>query len=202
MTEEQKARSAASKLAANEVLHNYAVLCLSDMTEMEAFRSMAASVGWKLDPSEPGPGYSLLNVMLLAAQRRPIVHCGGFEYWLSQGRVVAKGATSLATFRRVGSKNTSEEDGKQQPAEDGVQAVEKRKPRYYVKRGTFDVTQTVPREECSHCGTAPADPDDRTTECPPTCEVFALRPGIKPPLDLVTALMTDQLKDDEEGEGE
>ncbi|GAB2918047.1 hypothetical protein ACFMQL_20145 [Nonomuraea fastidiosa] len=189
-TEAQKARSAASKAVANEALHAYAVTCLSDPAEMEYFREMAASVGWKADPAEPGPGYSLLNVMLLAAQRRPIVHCGGYEYWLTQGSVVARGEKALATFRALKRAGDVEEIA------DDEQAPGKRRPRYFVKRGTFDVTQTAPREKCPHCGTAPTGCDDTTTRCPDTCAVFALRPGLKPPLALVNALMADQLMDD------
>ncbi len=71
-----------------------------------------------------------------------------------------------------------------------------------MKKGTFDVSQTVPRERCPHCGTAPAGPDDRTTQCPPTCAVFATRPGVKPPVELVVALMTSLLPDEDEADGE
>ncbi|MFB4273410.1 hypothetical protein [Nonomuraea sp. GTA35] len=75
-------------------------------------------------------------------------------------------------------------------------------PRYYVRRGTFDVSQTVPRERCPHCGTSPASEDDRTTQCPPDCAVFAPRPGSKPPRVIVVELLQAQLLDADEAEGE
>ncbi|MFD0659687.1 hypothetical protein [Thermocatellispora tengchongensis] len=72
-----------------------------------------------------------------------------------------------------------------------------------MKKGTFDVSQTVPRERCPHCGTAPAGPEDRTTQCPPTCAVFAPRPGSKPPRALAVELMQAQLQDaEDEGEAD
>ncbi|MGI5281740.1 hypothetical protein ACQEVF_59365 [Nonomuraea polychroma] len=203
VTDEMKAQSNASKAAANDALHNYAVLCLSDPAELEHFRSIAASVGWKYDPASDDPGYSLLNVALLAAQRRPLVHCGGFDYWLEQGRCVAEGEKALGTFRHIGRKKTEEERAEEKKlAEEGWQSS-KRGPRYYVKRGTFDVAQTRPAVKCPHCGTTPTGEDDRTTQCPPTCAVFAPRPGGKPPRELVLELMQAQLIDadaDEDGE--
>ncbi|WP_433426210.1 hypothetical protein ACQP1V_42985 (plasmid) [Microtetraspora malaysiensis] len=201
VTQAMKDRSAASRAAANEALHNYAVLCLSDPAELEQLRSIAASIGWKYDPASTDPGYSLQNVALLAAQRRPLVHCGGFDYWLEQGRVVAEGENALGTFRHIGRKKSEEERAEEKKlAEEGWQST-KRGPRYYVKRGTFDVSQTVPREPCRHCGTAPTSPEDRTTQCPPTCAVFVPRPGSKPPRELVVELMQAQLKDADEDEG-
>ncbi|GAA2830504.1 hypothetical protein GCM10020220_019310 [Nonomuraea rubra] len=102
VTQAIKDRSAASRTAAREALHAYAVLCLNDPAELERFRDIAASIGWKLDPASDEPGYSLQNALLLAAQRRPLTHCGGFDYWLSQGRAVAEGEKSLGTFRHIG----------------------------------------------------------------------------------------------------
>ncbi|MFD8529488.1 hypothetical protein ACFV0L_18910 [Streptosporangium canum] len=202
VTQAMKDRAAASRAAANEALHAYAVLCLSDPAELEAFRSIAASVGWKEDPASAEPGYSLLNVALLAAQRRRLVHCGGFDHWLEQGRCVAEGAKSLGTFRHIGRKKTEEQKAKEKKlADEGWQST-KRGPRYYVKLGTFDVSQTVPKVRCPHCGTTPTSPEDRTTQCPSTCTVFTLRPGVKPPVELVLGLMQAQLKDDDEADDE
>ncbi|MFD0659686.1 hypothetical protein [Thermocatellispora tengchongensis] len=96
VTQAMKDRDTASRTAANETLHAYAVACLSDPAELEQFRSIAASIGWKYDPASDDPGYSLQNVALLAAQRRPLTHCGGFDYWLAQGRIVAEGERSSA----------------------------------------------------------------------------------------------------------
>ncbi|MEV0379725.1 hypothetical protein [Nonomuraea sp. NPDC050643] len=201
VTQAMKDRSAASRAAAREALHTYAVLCLNDPAELERFRSIAASIGWKLDPASDEPGYSLQNALLLAAQRRPLTHCGGFDYWISQGRCVAEGETSLGTFRHIGRKKSDEEKTKEKTlAEEGWQSS-KRGPRYYVKKGTFDVAQTSPRERCPHCGTAPADEEDRTTRCPPDCAVFAPRPGGKPPRVIVVELLQAQLLDTDEDEG-
>ncbi|MFB4284799.1 hypothetical protein ACBJ59_56695 [Nonomuraea sp. MTCD27] len=201
VTQAQKDRSAANRTAAREALHAYAVLCLNDPAELEQFRASAASIGWKLDPASDEAGYSLQNALLLAAQRRPLTHCGGFDYWLSQGRVVAEGETSLGTFRHIGRKKTDEEKTKEKAlAEDGWQSTG-RKARYYVKKGTFDVSQTVPREQCPHCGTAPTGEDDRTTQCPPVCAVLAPRPGSKPPRVIVVELLQAQLLDGDEAEG-
>lgn len=202
VTPAMKARDAANRAAANEALRSYAALCLADPAEVEQLRAIAASVGWKTDPSSDEPGYSLLNVVLLAAQRRPLVHCAGFNEWLEQGRCVAEGEKSLATFRHLGRKKTDEE--KKQEEEDGWQTVEKRRgPKYYVKRGTFDVTQTIPLVKCPHCGTVRTGPEDRTTRCPADCAVFTPRPGVRPPLELVLALLQDLLGDDEdEGDSE
>ncbi|NRQ31224.1 hypothetical protein HII36_05155 [Nonomuraea sp. NN258] len=201
VTQAQKDRSAANRTAAREVLHAYAVLCLSDPAELEQFRSIAASLGWKYDPASDDPGYSLQNVALLAAQRRPLTWCGGFDYWLSVGRCVVAGETSLGTWRHIGGKKTDEERAKEKElAEEGWQSTGRR-PRYYVKRGTFDVAQTRPAAACPHCGTTPTGEDDRTTQCPPTCAVFALRPGSKPPRDLVIEVMQAQLLDGDEAEG-
>lgn len=204
VTQAMKDRDTASRAAANEALHNYAVLCLSDPVELELFRSIAASIGWKYDPASDDPGYSLQNVALLAAQRRPLVHCGGFNYWLGQGRAVAEGATSLGTFRRIGRKKQTEEEKQREEelAAEGWQSTKPRRPKYYVKKGTFDVTQTVPREQCPHCGTAPTGPEDRTTQCPPTCAVFAPRPGAKPPLALAIEVLQEQIKDEGEDDGD
>ncbi|MFD0478096.1 hypothetical protein ACFQ0B_65415 [Nonomuraea thailandensis] len=70
-----------------------------------------------------------------------------------------------------------------------------------MKKGTFDVAQTVPRARCPYCGTAPAGEDDRTTQCPPDCAVFAPRAGSKPPRVIVVELMQAQLlESDEDGE--
>ncbi|MFD0478097.1 hypothetical protein ACFQ0B_65420 [Nonomuraea thailandensis] len=71
VTQAQKDRSAASRTGAREALHAYAVLCLTNPAELEHFRDIAASIGWKLDPASDEPGYSLQNALLLAAQRRP-----------------------------------------------------------------------------------------------------------------------------------
>ncbi|WP_433355480.1 ArdC-like ssDNA-binding domain-containing protein [Microtetraspora malaysiensis] len=202
VTEKMQAQDKASKAEANEALHTYAVLCLSDPAELEQFRSLAASVGWKDDPASDQPGYSLLNVMLLAARRRPLTWCGGFESWLEHGRCVAEGEKSLATFRHIGRKKSDEERAEEKKLADEGWQTTKRGPRYYVKRGTFDVTQTVPRKRCPHCGTAPTSPEDRTTKCPSTCAVLAARPGVRPPRELVLALMQDQLKESDEDEGE
>ncbi|UBU16600.1 hypothetical protein [Nonomuraea gerenzanensis] len=202
VTQAMKDRSAASRTAAREALHAYAVLCLNDPAELEQFRSIAASIGWKLDPASDDPGYSLQNALLLAAQRRPLTHCGGFDYWISQGRCVAEGEKSLDTFRHIGRKKTDEEKAREKElADDGWQSS-KRGPRYYVKKGTFDVAQTVPRERCPHCGTAPAGEDDRTTQCPPDCAVFVPRPVSKPPRVIVVELLQAQLLDGDEAEGE
>ncbi|MEU1880902.1 ArdC-like ssDNA-binding domain-containing protein [Streptosporangium sp. NPDC020072] len=196
-----KDRDTASRTAATEALHAYAVLCLSDPAELEQFRDIAASVGWKYDPASDDPGYSLQNVALLAAQRRPLTWCGGFDYWLTQGRCVAKGEKSLGTWRHIGRKKTDEEQAEEKKlTEEGWQST-KRGPRYYVKRGTFDIAQTVPGERCPHCGTTPTGPDDHTTQCPSDCVVFAPRPGGKPPRELVIELMQSQLKDTDEDEG-
>lgn len=203
VTQAKKDRDTASRAAAREVLHAYAVACLANPAALEQFRSIAASIGWKYDPASDDPGYSLQNVALLAAQRRPMTHCGGFNYWLEQGRCVAEGEKSLFTFRHIGRKKTEEERAKEKKlAEEGWQSS-KRGPSYYVKRGTFDVAQTRPVVTCPHCGTTPAGEDDRTTQCPPTCAVFAPQPGGKPPRELVLELMQAQLIDadaDEDGE--
>ncbi|WP_214317118.1 hypothetical protein [Nonomuraea sediminis] len=201
VTDEMKAQSQASRAAANDALHNYAVLCLSDPAELEEFRSIAASIGWKFDPASDDGGYSLQNAALLAAQRRPLVHCGGFDYWLEQGRCVAEGEKALGTFRHIGRKQTEEQKAEEKKlAEEGWQSS-KRGPRYYVKRGTWDVTQTRPIVKCPRCGTTPTGPEDRTTLCPPDCAVFAPRPGGKPPRELVLELMQAQLKDADEEHG-
>ncbi|MFI6497105.1 hypothetical protein [Nonomuraea typhae] len=200
VTPAMKDRSAASRTAAREALHAYAVLCLNDPAELEQFRDIAASLGWKLDPASADPGYSLQNALLLAAQRRPLTYCGGFNFWISQGRCVAEGQTSLVTFRRIGRKKSDEEKVREKElAEEGWQSS-KRGPRYYVKKGTYDVAQTVPRERCPHCSTAPAGEDDRTTQCPPDCAVFAPRPGSKPPRVIVVELLQAQLLDADEDE--
>ncbi|MFG1965741.1 hypothetical protein [Nonomuraea sp. NPDC049028] len=195
VTQAMKDRDTASRTAAREVLHAYATACLANPPSLEQFRSIAASIGWKLDPASDDPGYSLQNVALLAAQRRPLTHSGGFDYWLSQGRAVAEGEKSLGTWRPIGRKKTDEEKAKEKTqAEDGWQSS-KRGPRYYVKNGTFDVAQTVPRERCPHCGTAPASEDDRTTQCPPDCAVFEPRTGSKPPRMIAIEQMQAQLLD-------
>jgi hypothetical protein len=202
VTQAMKDRATTSRTAAREALHAYAVLCLSDPAELEQFRSIAASIGWKLDPASDDPGYSLQNAVLLAAQRRPLTDCGGFEYWLEQGRCVVEGATSLGTFRHIGRKKTDEEKAKEKElAEEGWQSS-KRRPRFYVKKGTFDVAQTRPTVKCPHCGTMPTGEDDRTTLCPPDCAVFAPRPGSKPPRVIVVELLQAQLLDADEAEGE
>ncbi|MER6176666.1 hypothetical protein [Streptosporangium sp. NPDC001681] len=177
VTEAQKARSAESRAAANELLNGYAHLLLIDPAELNVFLAMAASIGVRDVDDTDSTGYSLRNIMLLAAQRRPISHCGGVEYWNSLGRMVRKGEKSLATFRRIGGKSKEKTSEEKKLAAEGWQTVEKNKPGYYVKAGTFDVRQTRPTETCPSCGTTPADEDDRTTMCPSTCEMFALRPG-------------------------
>ncbi|MFG3438406.1 hypothetical protein ACGF0J_14275 [Nonomuraea sp. NPDC047897] len=203
VTQAMKDRATASRTAAREALHAYAVLCLSDPAELEQFRSIAASVGWKEDPASDDPGYSLQNVALLAAQRRPLTHCGGFDYWLAQGRCVAEGEKSLGTWRHIGRKKSDEEKAEEKKeAEEGWQSS-RRGPRFYVKKGTFDVVQTRPVVTCPHCGTTPAGEDDRTTQCPPDCAVFAPRPGGRPPRELVVELMQAQLLDaEDEGEAD
>ncbi|MCA2184720.1 hypothetical protein [Nonomuraea cavernae] len=198
-----QARSAASKAAANELLHNYAVLCLNNPVEFEAYRQAAASLGWKLDPASSEPGYSLLNIALLLSQRRGLTHCAGFRDWLAQGRQVAVSEEALGTFRRIGRKKQNEAQGKPKP-EDG-QDGEKRKERnrgYYVKRGTFDVSQTVPNTRCPHCGTEPDGTERSTAQCPPTCPVFLPRDSVLPPRDYITNLLSAQIKDDDEDEGD
>jgi hypothetical protein len=113
---------------------------------------------------------------------------------------VAEGEKSLGTFRHIGREKTDEEKAKEKKeAEEGWQST-RRGPRYYVKKGTFDVAQTRPVVKCPHCVTTPTGEDDRTTQCPPTCAVFAPRPGGKPPRELVVELMQAQLLDaDDEG---
>lgn len=202
VTQAMKDRTAANRTAAREALHAYAVLCLNDAAELEQFRSIAASIGWKLDPASDEPGYSLQNAVLLAAQRRPLTHCGGFDYWISQGRCVIEGETSLGTWRHIGRKKTDEERTKEKKlAEEGWQSSERR-PRYYLKKGTFDVAQTRPITTCPHCGTTPTGEDDRATQCPPDCAVFASRPGSRPPRVIAVELMQAQLLDGDEDEGE
>ncbi|MEU7911398.1 hypothetical protein [Microbispora bryophytorum] len=203
VSEAKQQQDKATKAEANAALRAYAALCLADPAELELLRSIAASIGWKYDPASSDPGYTLQNVALLAAQRRPLVHTGGFNYWLEQGRCVAAGEKALGTFRHVGRKQ-SEEDKKREEelAAEGWQSTKPRRPRYVVRRGTFDVTQTVPLTTCPNCGTAPAGPDDRTTKCPPTCAAFAFRPGPKPPRDLVVEVLQAQLDDEDEGDGD
>jgi hypothetical protein len=191
-TPAQKAASAASKAAANDALNVYAQLLLTDPAELDAFLLMAASIGVKPDPEAAGDGYSAQNVMLLCAQRRPISHCGGFAYWLERGRVVREGEKALMTFRRSGGKKEGESEEVKELLAEGYQ-TRPRKSFYYVKRGTFDIRQTAPIGRCLHCGTAPVSDDDRTTECPPTCEVFALRPGLTLDRDYVVAMAETQL---------
>lgn len=201
VTQARKDRDTASRAAAREVLHAYATACLTNPAALEQFRSIAASIGWKFDPASDDDGYSLQNALLLAAQRRPLTHCGGFDYWLSQGRCVVEGEKALFTFRHIGRKTTDEEKAEEKrQAEEGWQSTKRRGPRYYVKRGTFDVAQTRPVVKCPHCGTTPTSPEDRTTQCPPTCAVFAPRPGGKPPRELVLELMQAQLLDADEDE--
>ncbi|MEU8195330.1 hypothetical protein AB0C10_16265 [Microbispora amethystogenes] len=201
VTPAMRARSAASKAAANELLHNYAIKCLENPVEFEAYRQAAASVGWKLDPASSEPGYSLLNIALMMAQRPGLTHCGGFRYWLDQGRRVAEGQDGLGTFRRIGRDKKNDQadpEPKPEPADDSGE--KDRNPGYYVKRGTFDVSQTVPGRRCQHCGTEPDGTERSTAQCPPDCAVFLPRDGVLPPREYVTALLQSQIKDDEDGE--
>ncbi len=193
------ARSAASKAAANELLHNYAVKCLENPVEFEAFRQAAASVGWKLDPASDEHGYSLLNFALMMAQRPGLTHCGGFHYWLDQGRCVAKGQSGMGTFRRVGgSKKKGEADPEPKPEPTDDSGKKDRNPGYIVRVGTWDVSQTIPKTRCPHCGTEPDGTDSSTAQCPPDCAVFLPRDGVLPPREYVIALLQSQIKDDEE----
>lgn len=191
----QKERSAATRSESLRLLAEYAARCLNDPAELEAFRASAASVGWKENPADTGPGYSLQNLALMCAQRRPLTHCGSFRYWLGQGRVPAVGSKSLMTWHHVGRKETDEE---KKLAEDGWQSARPRH-RYYIKGGTFDVSQTAPRETCPHCGTSRQGEDDRTTVCPPECAVFEPRVGVAPGREAVIALMTGLLAEQDEG---
>ncbi|MBB5081284.1 ArdC family protein [Nonomuraea endophytica] len=171
-----KNKAAEKKAVANALLESYAELLIADPGELDLFCAMAASIGVKNDPAdESAEGYSAKNVMLLAAQRRPISHCGSFSYWLAQGRCVKSGEKGMVTFRRAGRKNEDSEEDKK--AREKGEITIPPKVRWFVKGGTFDVRQTRPIETCLFCGTTPASADDTTTECPATCEVFALRSG-------------------------
>ncbi|GAA1768654.1 ArdC-like ssDNA-binding domain-containing protein [Nonomuraea bangladeshensis] len=201
VTPAMQARSAASKAAANELLHNYAVACLNNPEEFEAYRQAAASLGWKLDPASSEPGYSLLNIALLLAQRPGLTHCAGFRDWHAQGRQVAVGEQALGTFRRIGRKKTDEAEDKPKDGQDGEEKTGRNRG-YYVKRGTFDVSQTVPRERCPHCGTEPDGTERSNAQCPPTCSVFLPREGVLPPREYVMDLLLSQISDDEPEDGD
>ncbi|MFI6317373.1 ArdC family protein [Nonomuraea sp. NPDC050556] len=185
VTDDMKNKAAENKAVANALLESYAALLIADPDELDLFCAMAASIGVKHDPAdETGEGYSAKNVMLLAAQRRPISHCGSFQYWLTQGRCVKSGEKGMVTFRRAGRKHEDSEEDKK-AREQGEMTIPP-KVRWFVRGGTFDVRQTRPIETCLFCGTTPTSRDDTTTECPTTCEAFALRSG--PVIDLEAAL--------------
>lgn len=186
VTDEMKNKAAENKAVANALLESYAALLTADPGELDLFCAMAASIGVKNDPAdETSDGYSPKNLMLLAAQRRPISHCGSFQYWLTQGRCVKSCEKGMVTFRRAGRKKyDSDQDGKK--ASESGEITIPPKVRWFVRGGTFDVRQTRPIETCLFCGTTPVSADDTTTECPATCEAFALRPG--PAIDPGAAL--------------
>lgn len=176
VTDDMKNKAAENKAVANALLESYAELLIADPSELDLFCAMAASIGVKDDPAdEASEGYSPKNVMLLAAQRRPISHCGSFQYWLTQGRCVKTGEKGMVTFRRAGRKKEDSEEDKK--AREQGEITIPPKVRWFVKGGTFDVRQTRPIETCLFCGTTPTSADDTTTECPATCEAFALRSG-------------------------
>ncbi|GAA0918976.1 ArdC family protein [Nonomuraea longicatena] len=175
VTDDMKNKAAENKAVANALLENYAALLLADPGELDLFCAMAASIGVKHDPASDEPGYSLQNALLLAAQRRPISHCGSYQYWLTQGRCVKSGEKGMVTFRRAGRKKEDGEEDKKASEKGEITIAPK--ARWFVKGGTFDARQTRPIETCLFCGTTPASADDTTTECPATCDVFALRSG-------------------------
>lgn len=86
-----------------------------------------------------------------------------------------QGEKSMVTLHPAKRRKTDQEkEADRRAAEDGLTGM-KPKLIYFPRGGTYDVRQTRPIRECPYCGTTPTGEDDRETQCPPTCGVFAPR---------------------------